>query len=257
MRKGLEKNSEYFSYAFESVKDYISEEQFEQFTKSLKEDSEKCKNLTLKFLNEESSVVLSSIDLIQTGIKQLFTTDLRNSIDNKIDETLKDLYDGVLSQITDLNKPDSGVIPTVNLPTFSFNRFTNGFSGVTISSIPSNINYNNLISFKRNEYTLIIENNIGAVVTYNARGYFNSNSLKYYYTIINGQIGNGNIGFKSVYDLKDNKVYLDAYQNQGDASYVKEVYYCYYKSRYPKSTLRQSETVIIQRSNSKHIIKDF
>ncbi len=257
LRKGLEKNTEYFSYAFESIKDYISEEQFEQFTKSLKEDSEKCKNIILKFLNEESSEVLNSIDLIQTGIKQLFTSDLRKSIDNKIDETLKDLYEGVLSQIKEMNKPNSGNIPTINLPVFTFNKFTNSYSGITISSTPSNINYNNLISFKRDDFTLIIENNVGAVVNYNARGSFNRNSYKYYYTIINGQIGNGNIGFKSVYDLKDNKVYLDAYQNQGDASYDKQVYYFNYNLRNAKTRLQRSETVIIQRSNSKHIIKDF
>ena len=39
------------------------------------------------------------------------------------------------------------------------------------------------------------------------------NSYKYYYTILNGLIDNEIIGFKSVYYLKGNKIYLDAYQN--------------------------------------------
>ncbi len=96
--------------------------------------------------------------------------------------------------------------------------------------------------------SLIIENNVGSVVNNNANGVITGGS-SYYRAMMDGQIGNGEIGFKSIYDLKDNKVKLDAYQNQKDSSYSN---YLYYRTR-----LDRSETIILQRTNSKHIIKNF
>ena len=247
LRNSLEKNDEYFSYAFESVKDYISEEQFNNFTLALKEDSEKCKNIVLNYLNKHSDVVLNSIELIEQGIKQLFTSDLRNKINNKVDETLKDLYEGVLSQIENINKPYSGVVNSQNLPQIVIQTFLR-YKKVTFNSKPAQINYSSNFLFTRDGMSLIIENNVGSVVNNNANGVITGVS-SYYKATMNGQIGNGEIGFKSIYDLKDNKVKLDAYQNQKDASYSN---YLYYRNR-----LDRSETIILQRTNSKHIIKNF
>lgn len=194
------------------LKDYLSNEQYNSFELNLNTQSDKIIKELQKLYQKESNELAKISNFINNDYKKIYP-EIYLIIKVIIDTILLSYFDKIFKNMKKIEISEKKNLNNLLINSFSENMFGDI---ITFDSHITSYGYSYIINLIYDDYKIITNLEAGGYCNINAEHQIGNVVSK-----INGKLGDGEIGIKTISDLTSGKVELNAYIKQNESAYDK------------------------------------